>query len=40
MCLLISVQLKANVEEMLKENPRGDDGSYQKITLTLGGGEL
>jgi hypothetical protein len=36
----MSEQLKASVEELLNENPRGPDGNYQKITLTLGGGEL
>jgi hypothetical protein len=32
-------QLKAQVEEMLAENPR-KEGRFQKITLTLGGGDL
>lgn len=33
-------QLKAQVEEMLIDNPRDKEGLYQKITLTLGGGDL
>jgi hypothetical protein len=32
-------QLKAQVVELLAENPEVN-GVYQKITLTLGGGEL
>jgi hypothetical protein len=32
--------LKAQVQALLVDNPRGEDGAYQKITLTLGGGEL
>ena len=34
------VQLKKQVEELLVDNPRDSDGNYQKITLTLGGGDL
>ena len=33
-------QLKTVVEEHLVDNPRDDAGYHQKITLTLGSGEL